>query len=309
GADLPDDVAAIFAMIGTDTAFARIMREAALPGTGIQRPHGVGAERTKTHRRNVEDRCRIRLAAIRAADGDAEFRAATSLRRHRMMHPFVTLAIDVLLGSERPLVELHLGALIDQSAGVAGERHAVLLALEEVLPDLRADLFKQEANMRRDRIVAQNRVVLLQEIANAEQRECAENRDRNQQDFPRLRVMVENPDTGQQGGYDGADRQHDVAWREWQQQRVHRTLSIILAGRQLSPTDAASPYDIRADDRGCDNGRQKYLRVRARAFAVQRNDAVWAGQWLCSRISCGFLPCCSPCWSSQASVERMARSI
>src|SRR5438270_8547690 len=139
-----------------------------------------------------------------------------------MMHPFVTLAIDVLLSAERPFVELHLGALIDHGAGVAGERHAVLLALEEVLPDLRADLFKQETNMRRDRIVAQNCVVLLQEIANAEQRECAENHDRNQQDFPRLRVMVENPDTGQQGGYDGADRQHDVAWREWQQQRVHR---------------------------------------------------------------------------------------
>src|SRR5439155_10213638 len=115
GTDLPDDVAAIFAMIGTDTALAGIMREAALPGTGIQRPHGVGAERTKTHRRNVEDRCRIRLAAIGAADGDAEFRAAASLWRHRMMHPFVTLAIDVLLGAERPLVELHLGALIDQS--------------------------------------------------------------------------------------------------------------------------------------------------------------------------------------------------
>src|SRR5207302_6376041 len=146
--------------------------------------------------------------------------------------------IDVLLGAERPLVELHLGALIDQSAGIAGERHAVLLALEEVLPDLRADLFKQETNMRRDRIVAQNRVVLLQEIANAEQRECAENHDRNQQDFPRLRVMVENPDTGQQGGYDGADRQHDVAWREWQQQRVHRNPQAKLflpAGSLVQP--------------------------------------------------------------------------
>src|SRR5438034_3634042 len=209
GADLPDDVAAIFAMIGADTAFARIMREAALPGADIQRPHGVGAERAKTHRRDVEDRCRIRLAAVRAADGDAEFRAAESLRRHRMMHPFVTLAIDVLLGTERPLVELHLGALIDQSAGVAGERHAVLLALEEVLPDLRADFLEQETNMRRDRIVAQNRVVLLQEIANAEKCESAENHDRDQQDFPHLRVMVENPDADQQCGGDGADRQYD----------------------------------------------------------------------------------------------------
>src|SRR6266404_3126664 len=230
GADLPDDVAAVFAMIGTDAALAGIVREAALPGAGIQRAHGVRAERAKTHRRDVEDRCRIGLAASGPTDGDAEFRAAASLRRHRMMHPFVTLAIDVFLGTERPLVELHLGALIDQRAGVAGERHAVLLALEEILPHLRADLFKQETDMRRDRIVAQNGMILLQQIANAEQRERAENHDRDQQDFPDLRVMVENPDTDQQGGYDGADRQHNEAWRERQQQRVPRTLSqIILA--------------------------------------------------------------------------------
>src|SRR5437899_2290232 len=88
GADLPDDVAAVFAMIGADTALTGVMREAALPGAGVQRAHGVGAERAKTHRRDVEDRRRIRLGAIRAADGDAEFCAAKSLRRHRMMQPF-----------------------------------------------------------------------------------------------------------------------------------------------------------------------------------------------------------------------------
>ena len=210
-------------MIGTDTALAGVMREAALLGAGVQRPHGVGAERAKTHRRDVEDRCRIRLGAIGAADGDAELLArAKRLRRHRMVHPFITLAIDVFLGTERPLVEHHLGALIDQGAGVAGERHAVLLALEEVLPHLRANFLEQETNMRRDRIVAQNRVVLLQEIANAEKCEGAEDHDRDQQDFPHLRVMVENPDADQQGGDDGADRQHDVAWRERQQQRFHR---------------------------------------------------------------------------------------
>src|SRR6476620_4690266 len=95
GADLPDDVAAVFAMIGTDTALTGVMREAAFFCAGVQRAHGVGAERAKTHRRDVEDRRRIRLAAIRATDGDAELRAAQRLRRHRMMHPFVTLAIDV----------------------------------------------------------------------------------------------------------------------------------------------------------------------------------------------------------------------
>ena len=106
GADLPDDVAAVLAVIGAEAALAGVVREAALPGAGIQRAHGVGAERAKTHRGNVEHRGRIGLRAIRAADGDAEFSAGMRLRRDRVMHPLVAVAVDVLLGAERPLVEL-----------------------------------------------------------------------------------------------------------------------------------------------------------------------------------------------------------
>ena len=191
GADLPDDVAAVLAVIGTDAALAGVVREPALLGAGIQRAYRVGAERAKAHRRDIEHRGRIRLGAIRAADGDAEFSAATRLRRHRMVHPFIALPVDVLLGAERPLVEHHLGALIDQGAGVAAERHAVLLALEEILPHLRPDLFEQEADMRRDRIIAQNRVVLLREVANAEQCEAAEDHDRDREQFPQLELGID----------------------------------------------------------------------------------------------------------------------
>ena len=73
GADLPDDVAAVLAVIGADAALAGVMREAALLGAGVERAHRVGAERAEAHRGDVEDRGRIRLGAIRAADGDAEF--------------------------------------------------------------------------------------------------------------------------------------------------------------------------------------------------------------------------------------------
>src|SRR4051812_47886005 len=75
GADFPDDVAAVLAMIGTDAALAGVMREAAPLRAGVQRPHRVGAERAETHRRYVEDRGRIRLGAIRTADGDAKLGA------------------------------------------------------------------------------------------------------------------------------------------------------------------------------------------------------------------------------------------
>src|SRR5258708_39630667 len=85
GADFPDDVAAILAMIGADAALAGVVGEAALPGARIQRAHRIGTERAKTHRRDVEDRCRIRPSAVRTADGDAEFLLGTRLRRHRMV--------------------------------------------------------------------------------------------------------------------------------------------------------------------------------------------------------------------------------
>src|SRR5882724_3391251 len=117
GADLPDQIAAILAMIGADTALAGVMREAAALGARIQRAHRVGAKRAKAHRRDIENRCRIRLAAIRAADGDTKFLVGMNLRRHRMVHPFVAFAINILLSAEGPLVEHHLGPLIDDGAG------------------------------------------------------------------------------------------------------------------------------------------------------------------------------------------------
>src|SRR5205807_782355 len=76
GSDLPDYVAAILAVIRADAALAGIVREAAFFRPRIERAYRVGAERAKAHRRNVEHRGRIRLAAIGAADGDAEFLAA-----------------------------------------------------------------------------------------------------------------------------------------------------------------------------------------------------------------------------------------
>src|SRR5664279_251019 len=54
-ADLPDDVAAVLAMIGADTTFAGVMREAALLRARVQRAHRIGTECSETHRRDIED--------------------------------------------------------------------------------------------------------------------------------------------------------------------------------------------------------------------------------------------------------------
>src|ERR1700688_5011244 len=222
-ADLPDDVAAIFAVVRADAALAGVVREVALFGAGIERAHRVGTERAKAHRRDVEDRSRIWFRAIRAADDDAKFLVGARLRRHRMVHPFIALAIDVLLGAERTLVEHHLGALIDHGAGVAGKRHAVLLALEEVLPHLRPDLFQQKAQMGRDGIVPQHGVALLREIANAEQRQGAENNDRDHNQIEHL--VIDDSDTEKQYRDDAANRKNDEAWRERKHRSFHGTLA------------------------------------------------------------------------------------
>src|SRR5262249_54515353 len=64
GAYFPDDVAAGLAVIGADAALAGVMREAALPGAGVERAHGIGAERTKAHGGDIEDRKGIGLGAF-----------------------------------------------------------------------------------------------------------------------------------------------------------------------------------------------------------------------------------------------------
>src|ERR1700761_2494300 len=53
-ADLPDDVAAVLAVIGTIAALAGVVRKAALFGARIERPDGIRAKRAETHRRNIQ---------------------------------------------------------------------------------------------------------------------------------------------------------------------------------------------------------------------------------------------------------------
>ena len=49
GTDLPDEVAAGVEVVGRDPAFAGVVGESALFGTGVQREHGILRQRTKAH--------------------------------------------------------------------------------------------------------------------------------------------------------------------------------------------------------------------------------------------------------------------
>src|SRR5580700_2810453 len=99
-ADLPDNVAAVLAMIGTEAAFAGVMGKAALFRAGVERADRIGAERAEAHRRDVEHRNRIRFQTVRPADADAERLGGDRPRRNGMLEPFIARRIDVELRAE-----------------------------------------------------------------------------------------------------------------------------------------------------------------------------------------------------------------
>ena len=168
GADFPDQVAAVFAVIGRDRALAGVMREAAHLRPTVQCAYRVRRQRPETHCRDVEDRGLIRLLAVRPADGDPEALRVDVLRRRRVAYPFAVAAIDGLDRAEAALVVLALGARIDHRTLVARERQFVFIALEEVLADLGTNVLEHEAQVARDRVIAQDRMMFLTVVAPTE---------------------------------------------------------------------------------------------------------------------------------------------
>ncbi len=165
GRDFPDDVASRFTVIGAEAAFAGVMGEIADLGAAVEGADGIGGQRAIAHGGNVENRGRIGLAALRAADHNAERLLGRRLRHHRMLHPLVVGLVDIELGAEGPLVERLLGALIDDSALIAREGSAIIVGFEEILAHLGADFLEEEAEMGDDGIIAQDRVAGLGRIA------------------------------------------------------------------------------------------------------------------------------------------------
>ena len=240
-ADLPDEVAAVLAVIGAQAAFAGIMGETAGLGALVEGANGVRAQGAEAHGRDVEHRGVVGLGAVGAADGDPERLDRVRPRHHRVLHPFESVAIDVVLGPERALVEHHLGALIDHRPLVAAERRAVLFALEEVLPHLRPQMLQEEAQMRGDRIIAQHRVAGLQQVAGAENGQPGEQCERHGRDIGRLGNRED--DEEQRRREQDAQRVADEAGRECQRQHAHGSpLSIMTAAPYLpAPLDVIRP--------------------------------------------------------------------
>src|SRR5690606_4436781 len=71
-AQLPYQVATVLQVIPADGTFTGIVGEIAQPRALVQSQDGIGAQRAEAHRRDVEDRGRIRLPAGAPADLDAK---------------------------------------------------------------------------------------------------------------------------------------------------------------------------------------------------------------------------------------------
>src|SRR5262249_42986560 len=167
-ADLPDQVAAECAMIPADPALAGIVGEAPELGSAVEGANGVGAQRAEAHGGNVEQRQGVGLAAVGAAHRGTKVVTFDRARNDRMIDPLEIVAVDVLLGAERPLVERALRALISNRPFRSIERRAVGFALQKILTDFRPDLFQHEADVGEDGIIPPHAVLGLEEIPNAD---------------------------------------------------------------------------------------------------------------------------------------------
>ena len=167
-ADLPDQVAAMLAVVAADGAFAGVVREMAALGAAVERQDGIGRQRAEAHRRDVEHAGAVGLRAA-GADGHAEVVAVDLRGRDRVVDPLVAHLLDVHLRAEGPVVRLTLGALVHQRALLSREGCGLVVALDEVLADLGADEFQQEAQVPDDGVVAQDGVLRLPQVVQADQ--------------------------------------------------------------------------------------------------------------------------------------------
>ena len=172
GADLPDDVRAGLAVIAAVPALAGVLCEAAAARALADRQHGVGRERTEAHRRDVHHRRRVGDAALLAADRDPDFArriVGDGHRPGRVADEPVAFGVDVLLGPEGLDGGDALRAPVHDVALVAIERAAAGIALYEVLMQLGAGRLEQVAHAAEQRVVAHDRVRVLEAVVQGEQ--------------------------------------------------------------------------------------------------------------------------------------------
>ena len=165
---LPDQVAAVFEVVGRDRAFAGVVIETASACALVERAHRIGRQRAETHGRDVEHAGRVRLRAVRP-DLHPEIVPLDLGRRQRVVDPLVVHRVGVLQAAEGHHVHLALGAAVHQGALLARERRLGGIGLDEVLAHLWPHRLQPIAEVGQDRVVAAQGAALLQQVGAAQQ--------------------------------------------------------------------------------------------------------------------------------------------
>jgi hypothetical protein len=116
--------------------------------------------------------------------------------------PRVARRVDVELGAERLLVGHVLRPLIDEAARVAIERPTAGVVFDEVLVQLGAHVLEKEPQVTDDRVVAQDAVVRLGVVPDAEQQQ------RHERDLEPPEQWRHEPERKERGRQDGDGPQH-----------------------------------------------------------------------------------------------------
>ena len=133
--------------------------------TFIEGTDRVGAERAEAHRRYVEDRGRIGLAASVAADRNTEAgRVGDGHRPSGVRDEFITIFIDVDERAEGAVADFVLGSRVYERTLASRERRFLMVVLEEILPDARTNILEEPSEAAHDRIVAAYRMKRLSQI-------------------------------------------------------------------------------------------------------------------------------------------------
>ena len=126
-------------VIRADPTLTGVMGKTAAGRPRVQRLDRVGRQRPEAHRRNVQQRDLIRLAALGPAQPYTGVQVVGESCPQRVTQELIADRIQVALGSERLIALGAFGPFVDHVAGLTVERRRLGVGLDEILPDLRAD--------------------------------------------------------------------------------------------------------------------------------------------------------------------------
>ena len=172
--DLPDQVAAMFAVVARNTAFARVVGKAAQGSTSVQGFHGVGRQCPKAHARNVEQRQVIGLRALSFAHSHPECGRVGLYRLQRMGYPLGAWAVHVFDAAKTAFVVFDFGSGVNHGPLVARKRKLFLIVFQKVLPQLGPNVFQSVTQATCQGVVAADGLFGLLEVHPSQNKQDAE---------------------------------------------------------------------------------------------------------------------------------------